>query len=829
MLSGDVELALSQTPASGRRHPQRCARRGEASLRCVSDVGSWRLPALGPWRLAALGPWRLPALGAWRLLALRSWRLPVLGMLLALFTAHAALAENFDYDSRRPAALRACDTQRDHGKTADARNCYQKLLNSSKDPATQAEAAWAMGDVRRANELFRAAVQADEKAVRTRVRWGLLYLDTHQFGEAGDLFQEALKIDSDDVQARLATSRLLAEQFDGDARPIVTAIIEKGNEHDRVLATALIQAHLLSARMDLDDGKYPVAEKSLQKALDLAEEQKQPPLEAYALLAALDLLRGDRKAEKWTKRSLDYNPHWGGVYETLAHYEIMRRMYAQANDWLQKAVATQPDRWSAQAELGVNLLRLGQVDASRAALEKAYNGDPFSATTVNTLRVLDRLKDFSVVRTSSPDIVTWLDKKEADAMRPYVEEVARQAITTYSNRYSFKPAQPVTIEVYPNHDDFAVRTAGLPGIGLLGVTFGYLVAMDSPSGRAAGDFHWGSTLWHEMAHVFTLSLTDHRVPRWLSEGISVFEEWRTGPTPGIAVSPRVLDVFHEGKLLPVASLDEGFIRPAYEDQVQVSYMQAGLICYFIEQKWGFDKLVALLNQFRKDTNTAAAIQATFDMPPPEFDKQFDEYIDQRFASYLEDPKQWQRAMTATYEAADKMDWSATITHAREAIRLFPDFTLDGSPYVVLAKALNETGKRPEALKALQDYRRLGGWNPEALRTLAKWLEDANNAQEATDVYRALVLIEPLDSTLHTRLGERYAATNNPRDSLREYKVLLALDTQDPAGANFGIARALNSMGDRAESRKHLLDALETAPHFRAAQDLLLEISGKPTP
>jgi tetratricopeptide (TPR) repeat protein len=186
-------------------------------------------------------------------------------------------------------------------------------------------------------------------------------------------------------------------------------------------------------------------------------------------------------------------------------------------------------------------------------------------------------------------------------------------------------------------------------------------------------------------------------------------------------------------------------------------------------------------------------------------------------------------MTATYEAADKMDWQGTITHAREAIQLFPDFTLDGSPYVVLAKALNETGKRPEAVKALQDYRRLGGWNPEALRTLAKWLEDANNTQEATDVYRALVLVEPLDGTLHTKLGERYAATNNPRDSLREYKVLLALDTHDPAAANFGIARALNSMGDRAESRRHLLDALETAPHFRAAQDLLLEISGKPTP
>ncbi|MEJ1965200.1 MAG: tetratricopeptide repeat protein [Gammaproteobacteria bacterium] len=742
---------------------------------------------------------------------------------------HTAVAEDFDYDSRRPAELRACDDHRDHGRAAEAKTCYQKLQSSSRDLGVQAEAAWALGDVRSANELFKQAVQADDKAVRPRVRWGQLYLETHQNNDAADLFREALEIDGDDVQARLAMARLLSDQFDGDARPIVTEVIEKSSERDRVQANALIEAHLLSARMDLDDGKQGSAEKSLQHAVALAEEQKQPPLEAYELLAALDLLKGNENPTKWIDRSLAYNPRFGGVYETLAHYEIMRRRYQEASAWLQKAVQIQPDRWSAQAELGVNLLRLGQVDASRAALEKAYSGDPYSATTVNTLRVLDKLKDFSVTRVNAPDIVTWLDKKESEAMRPYVEEVARQAIATYTKRYAFEPKQPITIEVYPNHDDFAVRTAGLPGIGLLGVTFGYLVAMDSPSGRAAGDFHWGSTLWHEMAHVFTLSVTDHRVPRWLSEGISVFEEWRTGPTPGIAVSPRALDVFHEGKFLPVATLDEGFIRPAYEDQVQVSYMQSGLICYFIEQKWGFDKLVALLRQFTKDTSTAAAVEATFKMSPKDFDKELDAYLNQRFGPYLKDPKQWKDSMAATYAAEEKKDWPATLTAAHKAIDLFPDFTLDGSPYLPLAHALDATGKRADAVKALQDYRRLGGWNPSALRTLAKWLEEANNPQEAADLYNALVLIEPLDGTLHTKLAERYAATGKPQDSLREYKVLLALDTQDTASANFGIARALNTLGDRANSRRHLLEALETAPHYRAAQDLLLEISGKTTP
>ena len=142
--------------------------------------------------------------------------------------------------------------------------------------------------------------------------------------------------------------------------------------------------------------------------------------------------------------------------------------------------------------------------------------------------------------------------------------------------------------------------------------------MDSPSGRASGDFHWGSTLWHELAHVFTLEATDHRVPRWLSEGISVFEEWRTGPTPGVVVPPDVITALNEDKFLPVSDLDAGFIRPSYPNQVQVSYMQAGLICLFIEQRWGFERLVALLHQFDRNVTTAAAVESAFKMTPARF-------------------------------------------------------------------------------------------------------------------------------------------------------------------------------------------------------------------
>ena len=101
----------------------------------------------------------------------------------------------------------------------------------------------------------------------------------------------------------------------------------------------------------------------------------------------------------------------------------------------------------------------------------------------------------------------------------------KRAMATYERKYQMKLPGAMRLEVYPNHDDFAVRTIGLPGTGgLLGVTFGLVVAMDSPTARPPGEFNWASTLWHEMSHVYVLTATHHLVPRWFTEGLAVHEE-----------------------------------------------------------------------------------------------------------------------------------------------------------------------------------------------------------------------------------------------------------------------------------------------------------------
>jgi Flp pilus assembly protein TadD len=750
--------------------------------------------------------------------ARRSLRVLLLVCGLQAVALSAARAQDIDYDPARPAALRRCDDALLRGRTDEARRCYDALA-AGADRLVRAEALWANGRLSDANDAFREAA-ANARDPRVRSRWGRLFLDAHQYGEAQTTLTEALEQAPNDVQARLATARLLAERFDGGARELLDALLEQDD--------ALIEAHLLRARLLLENGKREEAGKDAQRALALAGEQKQAPLEAQTLLAAVEL-QGGADPQRWIAEAQRYNPRYGRIFAELAHFELIRRRYREANVWLERAVQVQPTLWSAQEELGVNQLRLGERDKARASLVRAYEGDPFSATTVNTLRLLDSLANYDFRRVANPDFVMQLHRKEADVLAPYVEPLTRRAIAQFSERWGWRPQQAITVELYPDHDDFAVRTAGLPGIGLLGVTFGHVVAMDSPSGRKSGDFHWGSTLWHELAHVFTLSATAHRVPRWLSEGISVFEEWRTGPTPGVSLNPAPLQKFVEGQFLPIADLDEGFIRPGYQNQVQVSYVQAGLTCLFIEQKWGFATLAKLLHQFDRETTTAAAVQAATGLAPADFDKAFDEFLRQRFAPFIAAPDRYPQLLREASQALEAKDFTKAARLAGDAVKMLPEFTDDNSPWILQARAQKDAGDTRGALATLTAWHAAGGWDPDTLRALAKLQDDAGRAAESLAILEAINYGDPLRAAGHRELGDRLLAANRGGDAQREFRVLLALDPQDAATARFGLARAAQLAGDTVDARRQLLQSLEIAPTYRPAQKLLLELTKDAAP
>ena len=89
-------------------------------------------------------------------------------------------------------------------------------------------------------------------------------------------------------------------------------------------------------------------------------------------------------------------------------------------------------------------------------------------------------------------------------------------------------------------------------VGALGACFGRVVTLDSPRARPPGTFNWAATLWHELAHVVTLQLSNQRVPRWLTEGASVFEERRADASWGREGEIDFLRAYGAGKAIPLA-------------------------------------------------------------------------------------------------------------------------------------------------------------------------------------------------------------------------------------------------------------------------------------
>jgi len=638
-----------------------------------------------------------------------------------------------------PAATPAdCWTLQKHGQESRSQNCF-KQQTQSKDPSVRAEGFWGLQEWDQSNEQFRLATQAPGSAPETKVRWGMLLHERFNNKEAADLFREALTQDPTNVDAFLGLAVVSAESFDGKAVFYVNRAL--------TLDPNKVRAHELAAAFALDNDDRDQAEAEADKALALDANS----LDAMSVHAAIELIE-ERSPDAWLSRINLINPHYGTAYSQIAHHLELHYRQEDAAVYYRKATDIEPTLWSAHAALGIALMRLGQQDEAQKELELSYNNAYRNAATVNSLRLLDSYKNYVVIRDDST--ILKLKKTEADLLRPYMQDELHQIIAAYNTRYAIKLPQPVQLEVYPDHEDFAVRTMGMPGLGALGVTFGEVIAIDSPSARRPGDFNWGATLWHEMSHVYVLTLTKNHVPRWFTEGLAVHEEGEHSPEWKNRASPDVLIAIREKKLLPILKLDRGFVYPEYPSQVVVSYFQAGTICDFIKEKWGEPKLLEMVRAYASLQTTPDIIQHNLNLAPEEFDKQYLDWIDTRYQSEASHLESWRQRMRALALAARDQQWDTVLKDAVFGARQVGWFTGDGSAYELLADAYHAKNNVQSEAEILTSYEHAGGQNPAILKRLAKLEEQLGNKSAASATLARINYIYPVnDPDLHRELAD----------------------------------------------------------------------------
>lgn len=729
--------------------------------------------------------------------------------ILALLFAFAASIASGQPVRRGAATHQDCQTLRHHGKLPEAKACFTALLNS-RSAFERAEALWGLTQYEDANQQFRLAHSQQPGSAEVRVEWGRLFLERFNPQEAVNLFEEALKIDENYAPAYLGLARVAAEGYDQKAIDFARQALS----HD----AKLFEAHELLSYLALEDSDRKAAADEAQQALSISGEA----LDALSVLASMDFLDG-KPSSPWTDKLFKINPAYGEAYATAAHFFVINRRYDEGVAFYRKALALNPELWDARSELGLNLMRLGDIPEARQELEKAYAAHYRNAQTKNALTVLDSLSKYQTV--TSPHAIVILQKNEAALLRPYVEAELERSIGIYERKYKMKLPGPLRLEVYPNHDDFIVRTLGLPGQGgLLGVTFGLVVAMDSPSARAPGQFNWATTIRHELSHVFVVTATHHLVPRWFTEGLAVHEESATNPRGGDRLTPDIVNALRHKQLLPVKDLERGFVRPRYPTQVMVSYFQAGKMCDYIAERWGDDALLGMVHSFGNRKTTEQAIQENLHESPDQFDKGFSAWLDKQTQTVVQHFDEWKKQMESAHAQLDAGKTKEAIKEGTSASDLYHDYVQGGSAYEVLAKAHLAQGEIGAAAATLEVYRDRGGRDVATLKQLADLEQKLKQPKKAIDTYRGLLDVYLEDEEVHRKLGSLELESGDPNIAVREYRAVLALDSSDPAQSHYDLARALVAAQRTSDARDEVLASLEAAPDFKPAQQLLLKLN-----
>ncbi len=720
------------------------------------------------------------------------------------------------------------------------------MVFDAEEIAMVAVASWLLDRFHDANSLFSEAVRLDPQNLEAQVLWGDLFMEKFNVVDAEQSYNAALEIN------RRYTPALVGQaKISGGERSLAFALDVNPND----VAALETMATLLVMNDRADE-----AVEYVERALEVNPES----LKSLSILASQAALheRFDEFAELEARVNA-FSPGNARFYGDLADAFGNAYRFTEAVGYARQAVAADPNYWQGHTLLGTNLIRLGEEEEGRVALELAFDNDPFNVMTSNMLKVFDTLEEYATLRTEHFEV--RMSQRDARVLWPYMAPLLEESWATLTAKYGFEPEAPVLVEVFERTDDFAVRSVGLPDIGpLVGICFGKVVTLISPQTL---DANWQEILWHELVHVFTLQMTNNRMPRWLSEGISVWEEREARPEWGRRHGMELVRAAQQNKLLPVSNLNAGFTGADSNEDLGFAYFQSYLVVDYIAQEHGFDKLIELIKQYALIKEESAMFETVFAMSIDDFDAGFRAWVDRRVQEinvyvHTEDaadegaahghgqrenssavmaelynnaslkqhmrqrvqdqPRDFQAHLQLGIVLFKEEAFDEAKVHLQIAHDILPDYSGYPSPSLVLSQIHEREGNQAARLEQLRIMLQNQQHDDDSTVLLATAALESGDLESARYYMDRALAITPYRLDVH-RIGAEIARRqNDPQMAVRELEVLVDLDVNDPVEARTDLAEAYMANGQATEARRNILNALEIAPSYQRAQQVLLQ-------
>jgi tetratricopeptide (TPR) repeat protein len=461
-----------------------------------------------------------------------------------------------------------------------------------------------------ANQILRDAARDDPPDPAVNLDWGLLLLAKHNATDAETCFRQVLEADPDNPDAHVGLARAaLDDRYDpGAARAQLAAALAVNPAHAGALA--------LRGELDLDAEDFAAAR------ADVAALRRIDPLDrgAFRLEAAAARLLDDAPGYARAREAdLAVHPRDGAFFAFVADALARQRRYQDARDVAAEGVAADPADPACQSELATSLLRLGDESAGLKALRQAWKRDPYDRRTYNLLDLYEKVIPGGYVTISTGQLRFRVPREARAAVEqvvgPFLEARYRDDVA----RYGFEPRGPVTFELYATPGQFAVRTTGLPTLGLSAVCFGRVITSQSPTNHA---FNWGMVLTHELAHVFAIELSRARVPRWFTEGLSEVEAARVRPEWSRHDDADLYGAWRRGEIPSLADLSDAFLHAGSGEEAGRAYALAADAVGYLERRLGFAGVRAALVAYGRGGRGAAVLEEVSGLPIAELDRAF---------------------------------------------------------------------------------------------------------------------------------------------------------------------------------------------------------------